>query len=297
MSQETPSAAYPFESRFVDVLGSRLHYVEEGTGDPILLLHGNPTSSYLWRNILPIVARQGRAIAVDLIGMGRSDKPALGYRFADHVSYIDGFIEALDLQNITFVVHDWGSALGFHYARRHPDRVRALAFLEAIIAPVPSWDAFPSDFRPMFEAFRHPEKGRALIIDQNAFIEQALPAATIRDLTDEEMNAYREPFLEPASREPLFRFPNEIPIEGQPKDVHDAVIAYNSWLQETEIPKLLLYAEPGGIVRPELVEWCRGALPNLETVHLGKGVHYLQEDHPRAIGEAVASWLKGLRTP
>ena len=175
---------FPYESRFVEVEGSKMHYVEVGSGDPILFLHGQPTSSYLWRNVLPHLAPLGRAIAPDLIGFGRSDKPDIEYRFVDHARYIDGFIEALGLDRLTFVIHDWGSGLGFHWARRHPERVRGLAFFEAILAPIPSWDDFPAELRDVFRGFRSPETGRSLLIDQNVFIEKVLPGAVVRGLTE-----------------------------------------------------------------------------------------------------------------
>ena len=231
---------FPYESRFVEVEGSKMHHVEVGSGDPILFLHGQPTSSYLWRNILPHLAPLGRAIAPDLIGFGRSDKPDIEYRFVDHARYIDGFIEALGLDRLTFVIHDWGSGLGFHWARRHPDRVRGLAFFEAILAPIPSWDDFPAELRDLFRGFRSPETGRSLLIDQNVFIEKVLPGAVVRGLTEVEMERYREPFRDPASREPVYRWPNELPIGGEPADVTEIVGAYNAWLQETDVPKLLL---------------------------------------------------------
>jgi haloalkane dehalogenase len=283
---------FPYESRFVEVEGSKMHYVEVGSGDPILFLHGQPTSSYLWRNVLPHLAPLGRAIAPDLIGFGRSDKPDIEYRFVDHARYIDGFIEALGLDRLTFVVHDWGSGLGFHWARRHPERVRGLAFFEAILAPIPSWDDFPAELRDVFRGFRSPETGRSLLIDQNVFIEKVLPGAVVRGLTEVEMDRYREPFKDPASREPVYRWPNELPIGGEPADVTEIVGAYNAWLQETDVPKLLLYAEPGAITRAPLVEWCRENLSELEVVHVGAGIHYLQEDNPDGIGKAVADWYR-----
>ncbi len=288
---------FPYESRWAEVEGSRMHYVEVGSGEPILFLHGQPTSSYLWRNVLPHLAPLGRAIAPDLIGFGRSDKPDIEYRFVDHARYVDGFIEALGLDRLTFVIHDWGSGLGFHWARRHPDRVRGLAFFEAILAPIPSWDDFPAELRDLFRGFRSPETGRALLIDQNVFIEKVLPGAVARGLTEVEMEHYREPFRDPASREPVYRWPNELPIGGEPADVTEIVGAYNAWLQETQVPKLLLHAEPGAITRAPLVEWCKAHLPELEVVHVGAGIHYLQEDNPDGIGKAVADWYRRKVTP
>ncbi|MCB9476956.1 MAG: haloalkane dehalogenase [Deltaproteobacteria bacterium] len=288
------SPDFPFESKFVEVHGSKMHYVEQGAGDPVLFLHGNPTSSYLWRNILPYAAEHGRAIAVDLIGMGKSDKPEIEYRFVDHVKYLDGFIEALGLTNITLVIHDWGSALGFHYAHRNEGNVKGIAFMEAIVMAIPSWDVFPPDIRPFFETFRDPVAGREQIIGRNAFIERALPGAVLRGLTDAEMEHYRAPYLDPPSREPLFRWPNEIPIEGEPADVAEIVNAYNVWLQQTELPKLLLYVHPGSILLAPLVQWCQASIKNLQCLDLGPGLHFIQEDHPHAIGEALSKWMQTL---
>jgi haloalkane dehalogenase len=275
----------------VDVHGSRMYYLEEGEGSPVLLLHGNPTSSYLWRNVIPHVSSGARCIAPDLIGMGRSDKPDIDYRFSDHARYLEGFIEALGLGDVVLVLHDWGSGLGFDWARRHADRVRGLAFMEAILAPVPSWDVFPEGAREMFQAFRTPEVGWDLIAKQNVFVEQALPASVVRKLSDEEMDAYRAPFPDEASRKPVWRWPNEIPIEGEPADVAEAVGAYSAWLQEREVPKLLFAATPGALITAPVVEWARSALPNLEVVDLGEGIHYVQEDHPEEIGRGIARWL------
>ncbi len=288
------SSDFPFRSRFIEVEGSRLHYVDEGEGGPILFLHGNPTSSYLWRNVIPHVTPHGRALALDLIGMGKSDKPDIGYGFADHARYVDGFIEALGLRSITFVIHDWGSALGFHYAHRHEENVAGLAFMEAILAPIPSWGDFPEEARDLFQAFRAPGLGEELIMDRNVFIERVLPGSILRTLTDDEMERYREPFPDPASRRPAWRWPNEIPIEGEPADVTQAVAAYNAWLQETPLPKLLLYATPGVLIRAPLVDWARRGLPELRVVDVGEGLHFIQEDRPHEIGNALADWLPTL---
>jgi haloalkane dehalogenase len=288
--EHTISADFPFESRYVDVHGSRMHYVDEGEGDPILLLHGNPTSSYLWRNIIPHLTSRGRCIAPDLIGMGRSDKPDLGYRFFDHVRYLEGFIEALDLRNITLVIHDWGSGLGLHYAARHEDNVAGIAMMEAILEPM-HWSEFPADFRRGFKMFRAPGVGALMIQGLNVFLTKMMPGTIVRELTAEEKAYYHAPYLTWSSRKPVRVWPLEIPIDGDPADVHEAVSAYRDWLERTEVPKLLLYAHPGGIVRDKTVAWAKESLPNLETVDLGEGVHYLQEDHPHEIGEAVAAWI------
>ena len=284
------SSEFPFTSRFVEVHGSKMHYIDEGEGDPILFLHGNPTSSYLWRNIIPYVSSTARAIAPDLIGMGKSDKPAIDYRFLEHSTYVEGFIEALGLENITLVLHDWGSALGFHYARRHEENVKALAFMEAILAPVPSWDDFPPDFQQIFKMFRAPEVGWNMIVNQNFFVEKILPGSVVRTLTDEEMNRYREPFVEVDSRRPLWRWPNEIPIEGEPPEVVEVVSRYNLWLQETELPKLMFYATPGALMTAPVVGWASQAFKNLTSIDIGEGIHFVQEDAPQLIGRGLASW-------
>jgi haloalkane dehalogenase len=294
MSDSKMSTEYPQVSKHVEVHGSAMHYVEAGAGEPIVFLHGNPTSSYLWRNVIPHLAPLGRCIAPDLIGMGRSGKPDIEYRFFDHVRYVDGFMDALGLRNITFVIHDWGSALGFHYAMRHEQNVKAIAFLEAILMLVPDWSAFPVEMREMFQAFRSPGVGWDLIVNQNVFIERFLPGAIRRKLGEEEMNRYREPFLKPESRRPIWRWPNEIPIAGEPADVAGAVNEYNAKLRESDLPKLLLYATPGAVITAPLVDWCQRNLKRLKAVHLGEGSHFLQEDYPNEIGSAIAQWYRAL---
>ena len=291
------SPDFPFESRYVDVLGSRMHYVDEGPRDGrvLLLLHGNPTSSYLWRNVIPHLSGTARAIAPDLIGMGRSDKPDIAYRFADHSRYLEAFIQALGLRDVTLVLHDWGSALGFHYARRHEENVRGLAFTEAILAPA-RWRDFPPRFKAAFKLFRTPYAGALMISGLNVFLKQVLPQSVVRKLTREEMRRYLEPYPTFASRRPVRQWPREIPIEGQPRDVHDAVSAYNAWLQTTEIAKLLLYAKPGALITRSTVEWARQRFPNLETVDVGPGLHFVQEDNPHGIGEAIHEWSDRLST-
>jgi haloalkane dehalogenase len=289
-SVQSISADFPYESNYIEVHGSKIHYVDEGSGDPILFLHGNPTSSYLWRNIMPYLTSMGRCIALDLIGMGKSDKPDLEYRFVDHVKYVEGYIEKMGLKNITLVIHDWGSALGFHYAMRHEDKIKGIVFMEAIIKPL-SWEEFPSDFKEVFQAFRTPEVGWDMIMNKNMFVEQMLPGTIVRKLSEEEMNHYREPFKEPSSRKPTYRWPNEVPINGEPPDVTKLVETYNQKLQQSEVPKLLFYATPGAIVPAPMVEWCQQNLKNLKTVNIGQGVHFLQEDNPHLIGSELAKWF------
>lgn len=290
---EEISAAFPFEPRYVDVHGSRMHYVEEGEGDPVLFLHGNPTSCYLWRNVIPHVSPSARAIAVDLIGMGKSDHPKIPYRFFDHSRYLEGFIGALGLENLTLVLHDWGSALGFHYARRHEENVRGIAFTEAIFRPI-SWRDFPKKYKLAFQLFRTPVAGWLLISVGNVFVRQILPSSILRDLSAEEMAHYAGAFPTVASRKAVRQWPCEIPIDGRPADVHEAVSAYNRWLQETELPLLFLHARPGALIRREAAEWFRKSCKNLTAVDIGRGLHFVQEDNPHGIGRAVADWYRGL---
>ncbi|MGQ0620634.1 MAG: haloalkane dehalogenase [Panacagrimonas sp.] len=283
---------FDFESRYVEVLGSRLHYVESGPqdGPPVLFLHGNPTSAYLWRNIIPHVATQARCIAPDLIGFGRSDKPDIAYRFEDHARYIDAFIDALGLRTLTLVIHDWGSAIGLHWAQRHPSRVAGIAMME-FISPVKSWADWPEGIRPLFQAFRTEGQGESLILEQNVFIEQVLPGAVARGLTEAEMRHYREPFPTPATRKPMLSFPRELPIEGRPADVVAVAGSYMAWLQESAVPKLLFWGTPGILVTPADAARYERTLPNLRSIDIGAGLHYLQEDHPDLIGRSVAEWL------
>ncbi|HWP91283.1 MAG TPA: haloalkane dehalogenase [Thermodesulfobacteriota bacterium] len=288
------SAEFPYKPNYIEVHGSRMHYVDEGTGDPVLFLHGNPTSSYLWRNIIPYVTPLARCIAPDLIGMGKSDKPDIEYRFFDHLKYIDGFIEKMGLRNITLVVHDWGSALGFYYAMRHESNVKGLAFMEAIVLPVPSWEMFPQEVKEIFQGFRTPDVGWDMIVNKNMFIELILPGSIVRKLSVEEMNHYREPFKETSSLRPVWRWPNELPIEGEPADVVKTVETYNAWLQRTDLPKLLFYGNPGALIKAPVLEWCKQNLRHLKTVDIGPGIHYLQEDNPHFIGRELASWYKSL---
>ena len=294
MTSADISAEFPYTSRAVEVHGSEVHYVDEGSGDPLLFLHGNPTWCYLWRNVIPHLTSRTRCIAPDLIGMGKSGKPNIEYRFFDHVKYIEGFIETMRLRNITLVIHDWGSALGFYYAMRHEDNIKGIAFMEALLAPAPSWEIMPEGARSLFQSFRTPDVGWDLIVNKNIFIEEVLPGAILRKLTAREMDYYRLPYREPSNRKPLWRWPNEIPIAGEPRDVAEAVAAYNHWLQKTDLPKLLFYATPGAILRTPLVEWCKRNLRNLKTVDIGPGIHFLQEDNPHLIGSELAQWYASL---
>jgi haloalkane dehalogenase len=289
---EAISSADWYERRRLAVLDSHMSYVEVGVGDPVVLLHGNPTSSYLWRNVIPQIDRQGRCLAPDLIGMGRSGKAAGGlYRLADHVRYLDAWFDALDLQRVTLVVHDWGSALGFHWARRHPDRIKALVYMEAIVRPV-TWAEWPDAARKIFQALRSPG-GEEMILAKNVFVERILPASVLRGLTAEEMEHYREPFRKPGEgRRPTLTWPREIPVEGEPADVTGLVQQYAAWLSRSPLPKLFINGNPGSILVGAQREFCR-TWPNQQEVTV-KGSHFLQEDSPVEIGQAIARFLRRL---
>ena len=287
-----PSPDYPFEPHYVEVHGSRMHYVDEGAGDPVLFLHGNPAWSYLWRNVIPHLRSSNRCIAPDLIGMGRSDKPEIRYTFSEQAKYLEGFIKKLRLRRVVVVMHDWGTALGFHYAMRNEGNVRGVAFMEALLKPYESWDDFPASLRDTFRAFRDPVKGRELIVEENAMIERVLPASVMRRLSEREMNYYREPFREPSSREPIWKFIGSLPIGGSPPDVARLVASYSARLRRSNLPKLLIYAEPGAITSAADVSWCHQNLKNFQAVNIGPGIHFHQEDNPDAVGRELAAWCR-----
>ncbi len=287
---ETISANDPYERKRVSVLDSDMAYVDTGSGDPVVFLHGNPTSSYLWRNIIPHVEKTHRCLAPDLIGMGDSGKnPAGSYRFVDHARYLDAWFEAVGLtQNVTLVIHDWGSALGFHWAHRHPERIKAIAYMEAIVQPL-TWDAWPEAAKKIFQAMRSPA-GEEIVLQKNTFVERILPASVIRGLTQEEMAVYKRPYLEPGeSRRPTLTWPRQIPIEGEPADVTEIVDAYAKWLSTSDMPKLFVNADPGTILTGPQREFCR-TWPNQKEMTV-KGSHFIQEDSPVEIGQAIAELL------
>ncbi len=290
-SQELPVVAshFPYESQYVDVLGSRMHYVEQGAGDPILFLHGNPDHVYVWRNLIPYAAQVGRAVAVDLIGMGKSEVPDIGYEISDHVAYVEGFIEALGLTNITLVVHDWGSVIGLDYARRHPENVRGVVLMEAILAPLPNWEAFPESARSFFQAIRMPNVGRDLIVVQNAFGDGP---RLVRTITEEERELFVQPLKEEKRREVAYRFARSVPVAGDPQVVDHLIRAYQAWLPTSSIPMLMVYATPGVISNQEQQAWHQALIPNLDVFHSGPGFHYPMEENPHGIGKAMVAWLQ-----
>lgn len=283
----------PYKKHFQDVDGKRIAYVDQGEGDPIVLLHGNPTSSYLWRNVIPELLGSGRVIAPDLIGQGDSEKlPASDgpgrYGFQTAYHYLEGLLAALGLDhNVTLVVHDWGSGLGFHWASQHPDAVKAIAYMEAIVMPM-TWDDWPETARGIFQGFRS-EKGEDLILKRNMFVEAVLPGSVLRGLTDVEMAHYRRPFELEEDRWPTLSWPREIPMEGEPPEMIRLVENYGRWLAASPVPKLFVNAEPGSILIGRQREFCR-SWPNQTEVTV-KGSHFLQEDSPVEIGQAVARWL------
>jgi haloalkane dehalogenase len=287
-----PDDAKP--KKHVEVLGKRMAYVEMGEGDPIVFQHGNPTSSYLWRNVMPHVRDHGRCIALDLIGMGDSDKLEDSgperYTFVEHRRYFDAALEALGVsENVTLVIHDWGSALGFDWANRHRERTKGICYMEAIVCPITSWDDWPEAARQVFQGFRSPA-GESMVLEKNVFVERVLPGSIIRKLDDGEMDVYRRPFTEPGEgRRPTLTWPRQIPIAGEPADVVEIVQAYAEWLETSEVPKLFINAEPGAILTGRQRELCR-SWPNQVEVTV-KGIHFIQEDSPDEIGRTISDWL------
>ena len=286
----------PTTQQFANVNGKRIAYLEAGSGDPIVLLHGNPTSSFLWRNIIPELEGRGRVIAPDLIGQGDSEKlpaneGADRYSFEVAFEYLDGLLRELGADNnVTLVIHDWGSGLGFHWARLNPASVKGIAYMEAIVMPM-SWDDWPESARGIFQGFRSP-KGEDLVLERNVFVEAVLPSSVIRDLTDQEMNAYRAPFDTPDNRQPTLNWPRQIPIEGEPAHMVELVKAYGEFMTGSDIPKLFINADPGSILVGKQREFCR-SWPNQLEVTV-KGLHFLQEDSPKEIGQAIATWHAAL---
>lgn len=288
MSDQNISPFDVHARRKVDVLDATMSYVEVGSGDPIVFLHGNPTWSYLWRNVIPHVAGQGRCLAPDLVGMGDSSPtPAGSYRFCDHAQYLDAWFEAMDLRgNLMLVVHDWGSALGFDWARRHPGRVSGVAYMEALVQPR-RWQDFPAGRDRIFRALRS-EDGERLVREQNFFVETVLPKSVLRTLEPMEMDAYRRPFIDPAARNPTLTWARELPIDGTPPDVVARVEAYGRWLAASPIPKLFVNAEPGALLTGDAREFCR-TWPNQHEITV-PGIHYVQEDSPHQIGRALRAF-------
>lgn len=283
-----------YEKSYMTIHGKRMAYVDVGTGDPIVFLHGNPTSSYLWRNVMPYLEGRGRLIAPDLIGMGDSEKldnsGPQSYSYTEQRKYLFALLEELGVkENVTLVIHDWGSGLGFHWAHQNPDVVKGIAFMEAFVAPIPSWDDFPDDEREGIQAVRSPA-GEEMVLQNNSFVEGILPATIMRKLSDAEMAEYRRPFLNPGEdRRPTLSWPRQIPIDGKPAEVHQIMSGYSAWMAQNDIPKLFVNAEPGLLIKGPARDFVR-SWPNVTEVKV-EGLHFIQEDSPDEIGQAIADWL------
>ncbi|MEH6559376.1 MAG: haloalkane dehalogenase [Oceanicoccus sp.] len=288
------SAEMPYEKKFQEVDGKKIAYVEAGEGDPIVLLHGNPTSSYLWRNVIPELVGKGRVIAPDLIGQGDSEKlPASDgpdrYSFLVAYHYLEGLLDAIGAnQRVTLVIHDWGSALGFYWAQQHQQDIHGIAYMEAIVCPV-TWEDWPESARGIFKGFRS-DKGEDLVLQRNMFVEAVLPSSVMRKMGEAEMAHYRAAFSTPDDRQPTLNWPRQIPISGEPAAMVDLVGSYAEWMcNSKDLPKLFVNADPGSILTGKAREFCR-SWPN-QTEVIVKGTHFIQEDSPREIGQAVADWM------
>jgi haloalkane dehalogenase len=284
---------FPYEPRFHDVLGARMAVVDEGGGHgpPLVLLHGNPTWSYLWRKVIPILAPERRVIAPDLIGHGRSDKPDIDYRLADHIQYIDKLLDTVCLGRAVLVLHDWGGSIGLDWARRHADRVAGLVLTETRLRTYPSWNDVAPGARERFRALRHPDTGWRLTTVEDVFFRDTIPTG-IPGLSDAELAAYRAPYDDPNSRRPLLRWVTELPIEGEPADVNTTVEQYLQWLRKTPVPTLLATVTPGAIVDDDTA-LSLAALPHVTRTHLGEGGHFVPDQRGTALGHAIRDWLRG----
>ncbi len=282
------------EKRTMKVMGQTIAYVDKGEGRPVIFLHGNPASSYLWRNVIPHLSGEYRVIAPDLIGMGDSDKPVLAHTYTDSVNYMSAFLDGLDLHNAVLVIQDWGSGIGWQYARTHPDRVSAIAFMEAMTPPFIPYESEEAlgDFGAFLKAVKTSGVGEEMIMNQNVLIGQFMRNNSPKGpLPDEVIAEYNRYYPTPESRQILLDWVREIPVGGEPADVYDATIANNNWILESDIPKLMFHADPGAIIPMAQAKWLKGHLKNLETVFLGQGGHFLQEDYPNEIGQALKDWL------
>ena len=284
----------PYTRHRVQCAGVELSYVDTGAisgGDPVVFLHGNPTCAYLWRNVIPHVESLARCLAPDLVGMGDSGKtPDGSYCFVDHRHHLDAWFDAVIPEGqVTLVVHDWGSALGFHWAFRNQERIKGLAYMEALVRPL-TWEEWPEAARRVFQGFRSPT-GEEMVLTNNVFVERVLPGSTLNGVSEEAMDVYRRPYQEPGeSRRPTLSWPRDIPIEGEPPDVVAIVDEYATWLSGSDIPKLFINAEPGAILTGAQREFCR-AWPNQQEVTI-PGVHFIQEDSPDEVGTAIAEWYR-----
>lgn len=280
-----------YSSHYIDVLGSKMHYLDVGQGNPVLFLHGVPTWSYLWRNIIPAFEDHARCIAPDLIGFGKSDKPEIEYRVFDHIRYIEAFIQALNLKNITLVLHGWGSVIGFHYAMKYPENVKGLIFVEAYLRPFDDWTELSLPVQELAHVLNLPDGGYDLVMNENYFVNRVLPASTIRAYTEKELNYYREPFKSPGSCKPIWQFVKDAPVPGGAQDVIDLISDYTHKLKSSPIPKLMVYAVPGFITSMSTVRWAVENLPNISAIDMGDALHYVPEGNPLSLRQAMRDWF------
>lgn len=296
------SADFPFESKFIEINGVKMHYIDENNANipnqtTFVCIHGNPTSSYLWRNIIPYLKTKGRVIAFDLIGFGKSDKPTLDYSLATHATYVDAFINSLKLHHIVFVIHDWGLALGMSYARRNEDKIKGLVFMEGILKPMKWKDFAYEPIRTVFRLFRTPVIGKFMNVNLNMFVQTVLlKLGSNRNLTKEEKAYYNKPFQHKKDRIPVYLFPKFLPLNGKPKDAYKLANENHKWLQKTKLPKLLFWVNPGILIKPKAVEEVKKSYPNLTDILLGEATHFIQEDYPHEIGENIIKWYQTLTT-
>jgi len=291
------SSKTKYTHKYIDILGSKMAYIDVGAGDPILFLHGQPTSSYLWRNVMPHLEGQGRLIAPDNIGFGKSDQPDLDYTFGDQYPYFEEFVKKMGLKNITLVVHDWGSGLGLHYASRHEENVKAIVTMESLMAPLlpaATWEDYPKNKAKFSKMIRSEDVGRRMVIEENWFLEKGLQFGMVRKLDKEAKDVYLEPFPTEKSRIQVYQWPKELPINGEPAETVKVISDYNAWLEKTEIPWLYLYATPGSQNPPEAAEYWEKRAKNIQVTYIGAGIHFVQEDQPYAIGRAIHDWYRRL---
>lgn len=287
-------ADFPFESKFAEVLGAKMRYIDEGEGDPIVFIHGNPASAYLWRNVIPALTGTHRCIAFDLIGMGESDRPDIGYTYDDHSAYVAAFIDSLDLgDDITLVIHDWGSMLGFRWASENAHRVKAIAFMEAVVRPL-SYADLPGSLKIGMRVMRNPFFNWLLVGVGNVFLKTVLPDITQREMSPEILAHYQGHYPTVRSRIAVRMFPREVPFDGVPKRSYDLVTSYIDWIAQTDVPMLLLHGDDGVAIKAAEVDWLRRNVTHLDVVDLGSGKHFLQETHPRRIGAEIARWRNQL---
>ena len=294
MVESDISEDFPFESKYLEIDNVKIHYIDEGEGDPMLFLHGVPTSNYVWRNIIPTLSKSARCIAPDLVGMGKSDKPKIDYTVFDHIKFIEAFIEKLGLKKITLVLHGWGSVIGFHYAMRNEKNVKAIAFYESHVRATAQWDMLSLPVQQFAMLFDDRNRSYHEVVEKNFFIDTVLPTGVIRDLSDTELSHYRKPFESPEDRLPLWQYIQELPVGKDRTDVVNLIDDYSKKLRTSKLPKLMFFAVPGFVTTIDTVNWCRENLQNLEIIDLGEALHFVQESNPTAFAENLQQWYQEL---